>query len=44
MQNLCRSFGVETLEHIIALLAIYRPGPMQFIPDFIARKKGEAQH
>ena len=28
MQNLCRSFGVETLEHIIALLAIYRPGPM----------------
>lgn len=43
MQNLCRSFGVETLEHIIALLAIYRPGPMQFIPDFIARKKGEAQ-
>ncbi len=43
MQNLCRSFGVETLEHIIALLAIYRPGPMQFIPDFIARKKGEAE-
>ncbi len=41
MQNLCRSFGVETLEHIIALLAIYRPGPMQFIPDFIRRKKGE---
>ena len=42
MQNLCRQFGVETLEHIIALIAIYRPGPMQFIPDFIARKKGEA--
>ncbi|MDD5728776.1 MAG: DNA polymerase III subunit alpha, partial [Victivallales bacterium] len=42
MQNLCRQFGVETIEHIIALIAIYRPGPMQFIPDFIARKKGEA--
>jgi DNA polymerase III subunit alpha len=41
MQNLCRQFGVETLEHIIALIAIYRPGPMQFIPEFIARKKGE---
>ncbi|MCP3964967.1 MAG: DNA polymerase III subunit alpha [Lentisphaerae bacterium] len=40
MQNLCRQFGVETIEHIIALIAIYRPGPMQFIPDFIARKKG----
>lgn len=42
MQNLCRQFGVETFEHIIALIAIYRPGPMQFIPEFIARKKGEA--
>lgn len=41
MQNLCRQFGVETIEHIIALIAIYRPGPMQFIPDFISRKKGE---
>jgi DNA polymerase-3 subunit alpha len=40
MQNLCRQFGVETIEHIIALIAIYRPGPMQFIPDFIARKMG----
>ena len=40
MQKLCRSFGVETIEHIIALVALYRPGPMQFIPQFIARKKG----
>ena len=40
MQNLCRSFGVETIEHIIALVALYRPGPMQFIETFINRKKG----
>ena len=40
MQGLCRNFGVENLKHVIALLAIYRPGPMQFIPDFIACKKG----
>ena len=40
MQNLCRTFGVETIEHIIALVALYRPGPMQFIPQFVARKKG----
>ena len=26
---------------IIALVALYRPGPMDLIPDFIARKKGE---
>ena len=41
MRNLCRNFGVETVKHLIALVAIYRPGPMQFIPTFIARKKGE---
>ena len=40
MRNLCRTFGVETIEHIIALVALYRPGPMQFIPQFVARKKG----
>ncbi|MDD5697365.1 MAG: DNA polymerase III subunit alpha [Victivallaceae bacterium] len=43
MQNLCRQLGIEKIEHIIALVAMYRPGPMQFIPDFIARKKGEAR-
>ena len=41
MRDLCRNFGVETVKHLIALVAIYRPGPMQFIPTFIARKKGE---
>ncbi|OGV49133.1 MAG: DNA polymerase III subunit alpha [Lentisphaerae bacterium GWF2_44_16] len=42
MQNLCRQFGVETIEHIIALIAIYRPGPMEFIPDFVSRKMGQS--
>ena len=41
MQSLCRQFGVETIEHVIALIAIYRPGPMQFIPEFIGRKMGK---
>ncbi len=27
-------------EDIIAMVALYRPGPMEFIPEFIARKKG----
>lgn len=43
MQNLCRNFGVENIKHILALLAIYRPGPMAFIPEFIRRKKGEEE-
>ena len=40
MQQLCRSFGVENLKHIIALIALYRPGPMQFMQTFIDRKNG----
>ena len=40
MANLCKNFGVESIDHIIALIALYRPGPMDLIPDFIARKKG----
>lgn len=30
------------LDHIIAMVALYRPGPMQFIPDYIARMHEEA--
>lgn len=28
-------------EDIVAMVALYRPGPMQFIPDYIARKHGK---
>ncbi len=31
------------LEDVIAMVALYRPGPMEFIPDFIARKHGQKQ-
>ena len=31
------------LDHIIAMVALYRPGPMAFIPDYIARMHGEAE-
>ncbi len=40
MQELCRSFGISKLEEIIALVALYRPGPMEFIPTFINCKFG----
>ncbi len=29
------------LDHIIAMVALYRPGPMGFIPSYIARMKGK---
>ena len=41
MRDLCRRFGVSRLEDIIALIALYRPGPMQFLDEFISRKTGE---
>ena len=40
MQDLCRRFGVSRLEDIIALIALYRPGPMNFLDEFINRKMG----
>jgi len=40
MQELCRSFKAENIKHLIALIAIYRPGPMEFIPIFVGRKNG----
>ncbi len=33
----------KRLDHIIAMVALYRPGPMAFIPDYIARMRGEAE-
>ena len=33
----------KTSDNVIAMVALYRPGPMQFIPDYIARMHGEAE-
>ena len=30
----------STLDHVIAMVALYRPGPMQFIPSYIERMNG----
>jgi DNA polymerase III subunit alpha len=40
MTNLCKQFEVNAIDDIIALIALYRPGPMELIPDYIKRKKG----
>jgi DNA polymerase-3 subunit alpha len=41
MRDLCRKFQISSIEHITALVALYRPGPMDLIPDFIKRRHGE---
>jgi DNA polymerase-3 subunit alpha len=43
MRDLCRKFQISSLEHITALVALYRPGPMELIPDFIRRRHGEVR-
>ncbi|MDD2763609.1 MAG: DNA polymerase III subunit alpha [Opitutaceae bacterium] len=42
MQALCRQLQVSTIDEIIALIALYRPGPMEWIPDYIRGKKDPA--
>jgi DNA polymerase-3 subunit alpha len=41
MRDTLRQVAPDCIEDIIAILALYRPGPMQFIPDFIKRKHGQ---
>ena len=41
MRDLCRKFQINSIEHITALIALYRPGPMDLIPEFIRRRHGE---
>jgi len=45
MQDLCRRLKPDNFEDIIAVLALYRPGPMEsgMLDDFIDRKHGRAK-
>jgi DNA polymerase-3 subunit alpha len=43
MRDLCRKFQISSIEHITALIALYRPGPMELIPEFIKRRHGEME-
>jgi DNA polymerase-3 subunit alpha len=40
MRDMIRRAKPDRFEDIIALVALYRPGPMDLIPDFIERKHG----
>ncbi len=41
MKRYLKLLSPNNLEDVIAMVALYRPGPMDWIPDFIARKHGE---
>lgn len=42
MQKYLRELQPTTFEDLIAMNALYRPGPMDYIPEFIKRKHGES--
>ncbi len=41
MRDLVKRARPDRFEDVIALVALYRPGPMDLIPEFIARKHGQ---
>ena len=41
MQRLLKRSKPSRFEDLIALVSLYRPGPMDLIPDYIARKQGK---
>ena len=43
MREALRQLKPERLEDVIAMVALYRPGPMQMIPDFVARRHGRTK-
>ena len=43
MRDLLRRIGLSGIEDLIAMIALYRPGPMNMLDDFIARKHGKVQ-
>ncbi len=41
MQKYLRELQPDKFADLIAMNALYRPGPMQYIPNFVKRKRGE---
>jgi len=41
MKRHLKELKPSAFEDLVAMVALYRPGPIQFIPDFIARKQGK---
>lgn len=39
MQSLCRQLNISNIDEMIDIVSLYRPGPMEWIPDYIKGKK-----
>jgi DNA polymerase-3 subunit alpha len=43
MRDLIRRVGISTIEDLIAMIALYRPGPMNMLDDYVNRKTKKAR-
>ncbi|MGB8204480.1 MAG: DNA polymerase III subunit alpha [Candidatus Baltobacteraceae bacterium] len=43
MRRVCTELGPNTFDDIVALVALYRPGPMEWIPQYISNKHGRTK-
>jgi len=43
MRNLIRQISVNNIEELIAVIALYRPGPMNMLDEYVQRKTGKAK-
>lgn len=43
MTRYLKELGPTSIEDIIAMISLFRPGPMELIPSFIARKHGQEE-
>ena len=41
MQAAAREIGIDSFEDIVITVAMFRPGPMDYIPELAARKRGK---
>ncbi|UCD56926.1 MAG: DNA polymerase III subunit alpha [Candidatus Hydrogenedentota bacterium] len=41
MRDLARKVGINSFDDLVAVVALFRPGPMHMLPDYIKRKHGE---
>jgi DNA polymerase III subunit alpha len=43
MKDILVNLKPDRIEDVIALIALYRPGPMKMVPEFISRKQGKTK-
>ncbi len=43
MRDLIRRVGIDKIDDLIAMIALYRPGPMNMLDDFVKRKGGRSK-